>query len=101
MEKVKACKDEYKVFSETVLEDIAVHEKYDRAAEFYDRLNAHVGYVDNEMVAKSIDELYTNKGDIKVIDYACGSGACGTAMAKVGVKNIVGLDASGKMLEIS
>jgi ubiquinone/menaquinone biosynthesis C-methylase UbiE len=76
---------------------------FDHVAENYEGMYLRMGYPDPEYVAKFVakmakkDKMMTE--NVKVIDFACGSGLVGKYLHEQGFKNIVGLDISPNMLE--
>lgn len=69
----------------------------------YEGMYLRMGYPDPEYVAKFVSKI-TQKDNmtpdnVKIIDFACGSGLVGKNLRQKGFKNIVGLDISPNMLE--
>ena len=52
------------------------------------------------MVSKYLCE-HDSKEEIKIIDFACGSGLVGQALAEDGFHHITGVDISQKMLDMA
>ena len=79
--------------------------KQDNIAEHYDELSSHyeqiylrAGWHDPKMCADYAAEAVQNP-EAEIFDMGCGTGLVGQYLAEQGYKNIVGVDASGKMLE--
>lgn len=63
-----------------------------------------MGYPDPEYVAKHVDQIAQknemDKSEVKVVDFACGTGLVGQYLEEKDFTNITGLDISPKMLEL-
>ena len=91
--------EKYNKFPKSKLE-----QHYDEVAPNYEGIYLRAGYPDpakcQSMVSKYLCE-HDSKEEIKIIDFACGSGLVGQALAEDGFHHITGVDISQKMLDIA
>ena len=72
---------------------------YDDYANKYDKIQGVTGFNDpHEIAMYLINNNYPF--DILIADFGCGTGILGVELSKVGFTNIIGIDASQKMLEV-
>ena len=80
-----------------------VREHFDYVAENYEGMYLRMGYPDPKFVANYVAKLARKDkmsiADVKVVDFACGTGLIGKYLHESGFKNTVGLDVSPNMLE--
>ena len=84
--------DKFSKFDEDKLK-----EHYDEVALNYDGVYLRAGYPDPSKVATHVGKITKNK-KAKIIDFGCGTGLVGQALAQDGFEDICGLDASNGML---
>ena len=73
---------------------------YDDWAKDYDDDVAGNGYRSPARAAAALAEFLPDK-DALILDYGCGTGLSGSALAAAGFTNLVGADLSSKMLDIA
>ena len=87
------------------------HTKYDKGQEEshfdsisanYDAIQQVVGYPDPQLIAQMTKKIAADKmvarTEVDVIDFGCGTGLVGEALAQAGFKKITGIDCSEGML---
>lgn len=76
---------------------------FDHIASNYEGMYLRMGYPDPKYVANFVDKFARKSSmdpaNVKVVDFACGTGLVGQYLSDKKYKNIVGLDISPKMLE--
>lgn len=76
---------------------------FDHIASNYEGMYLRMGYPDPAYVSKLVTKMSKVEKkapqDIKVLDFACGTGLVGKNLSEQGFTNIVGLDVSPNMLE--
>jgi predicted TPR repeat methyltransferase len=91
--------EKYNKFPKSKLE-----QHYDEIALNYEGIYKRTGYPDpskcQSMVSKYLGQ-HDSKDEIKIIDFACGSGLVGQALAEDGFTHITGVDISQKMLNLA
>lgn len=80
--------------------DAEMREVYDQWAQDYDRDLAESGYLTPGRVARTLAEFLSDR-DTPIMDYACGTGLSGAALAAEGFTTIDGADLSEKMLDVA
>jgi len=80
--------------------DADLREVYDEWALDYDRDLAESGYLTPGRVAETLAALVEDR-TTPILDYACGTGLSGAALAEQGFTTIDGADLSAKMLEVA
>lgn len=82
-------------------ENAKVH--YDFLASNYEGMYLRMGYPDPKYVAQYCEKFAQKRNwkipDLKVLDFACGTGLVGKYLSEKGFKNVTGLDISTNMLE--
>ena len=80
-------------------QDDSSQDIYDDWAADYDRhLLREFGYISPRIAAEELDRVLEQK-DAQIIDYGCGTGLVGEALAVAGYRRIDGVDVSTGMLE--
>lgn len=74
-------------------------EIYNKYAETYDRAVGIELYSGPEKIADRVNQFYPDNKDINILDYGCGTGLAADHMAKLGFKNIDGLDPNKGLLD--
>lgn len=77
---------------------------FDEIADNYEGVYMRAGYPDPEKCAdfvKMYAKKMQKKEDLKIIDFACGTGLIGKYLNAHGFKNIHGIDISRNMLDIA
>ncbi|PID97068.1 MAG: methyltransferase type 12 [Actinomycetales bacterium] len=76
----------------------AMRELYDSWADGYDMELRAVGYVTPARIAEMLARFCPDRG-ARILDFACGTGLSGVALADLGFTNVDGCDLSAGMLE--
>ena len=80
-------------------QDDSSQDIYDDWAEDYDRhLLSEFGYISPRIAAEELARVLEPK-DAQIIDYGCGTGLVGEALAATGYRRVDGVDISTGMLE--
>lgn len=78
-------------------------EHFDYVAENYEGMYLRMGYPDPKYVANFVAKISKRENwlaaNLKVMDFACGTGLVGKYLHEQGFRNMVGLDVSPNMLE--
>ena len=77
-----------------------VENLFNNIASSYDRLNHILSLNIDKCWRKKAVKIILSRPHELVLDVACGTGDFAIALAKAGVKEVVGIDISEKMLEI-
>ena len=78
-----------------------IEKTYDQVANKYDDIMLGMGHPDPRFCAEFAKELH--KSDARILDFGCGTGLVGEELVKAGFdqKNILGIDASQGMLDVT
>jgi len=77
---------------------------WDELANNYEGVYNRAGYSDPEKVAEQVLYFasgFPQKADVKILDFACGTGLVGEQLKRFGFENIEGVDISNNMLNIA
>ena len=81
----------------------SITEHYDKISSNYEEIYTHVGWPDPVENARFVKEISEEAGlkfdDVRILDFACGTGLVGQYLSEHGFKNVDGCDASPDMLK--
>ncbi|CAI2379159.1 unnamed protein product [Moneuplotes crassus] len=75
-----------------------IKEQYDHLSSNYEDVYLQVGYPDPDKCAEFVENFEVSK-DEEIFDMGCGTGLVGLKLKEKGYTNVVGVDASEKMLD--
>ena len=80
-----------------------IKQHFDFLAANYEGMYLKMGYPDPKFCAKHVSQLVEknkqNLNEVKVMDFACGTGLVGKYLSEKGIDKVIGIDVSPNMLE--